>query len=323
MEQTSFRAGLRIGLPVVLPTFAIGLSFGVLARPVLGSVVSVLMSVLVFGGGAQFAALSVLQGGGTAVAAVIAGSLMNTRFVAMSLALAPSLRGPRWQRFAESQAVVDASFVLANRRDGTFDLSILFGTSLMQYLAWGLGTVVGVALGGGALEPRRIRNRRDLPGVLPGAAGRGARGPRPPGGGGAGGRRHAGVHDVRAARGSADRRRADIPVGAASPVIATATSVGVLVALIITTLLLKGTGPMALGGRRPPERAMSVVSLVAPAIVSALVVYETFSRTSSGVTVDERVIGQLAACGAIVAKLPMTAVILIAAATTALARLVL
>ena len=111
------------------------------------------MSVLVFGGGAQFAALSVLQGGGTAVAAVIAGSLMNTRFVAMSLALAPSLRGPRWQRFAESQAVVDASFVLANRRDGTFDLSILFGTSLMQYLAWGLGTVAGVALGGVLSNP--------------------------------------------------------------------------------------------------------------------------------------------------------------------------
>jgi Branched-chain amino acid transport protein (AzlD) len=106
-------------------------------------------------------------------------------------------------------------------------------------------------------------------------------------------------------------------------VIATATSVGVLVALVITTLLLKGTGPMALGGRRPPEWAMSVVSLVAPAIVSSLVVYETFSRTPSGVTVDERVVGLLAACGAIYARLPMTAVIVVAAASTALARLVL
>jgi branched chain amino acid efflux pump len=106
-------------------------------------------------------------------------------------------------------------------------------------------------------------------------------------------------------------------------VIATATAIGVLVALIITTLLLKGCGPMALGGRRPPERAMSVVSLLAPAIVSALVVYETFSRTPSGMTVDERVIGQVAACGAIFARLPMTAVILIAAATSAVARLVL
>jgi hypothetical protein len=106
-------------------------------------------------------------------------------------------------------------------------------------------------------------------------------------------------------------------------VTATATSVGVLVALIVATLLLKGCGPIALGGRRPPERAMSVVSLLAPAIVSALVVYETFSRTSSGVTVDERVIGQVAACGAIFARLPMTAVIVIAAASTAIARLVL
>jgi 4-azaleucine resistance transporter AzlC len=153
MEQTSFRQGLRLGLPVVLPTFAIGISFGVLAQPVIGSLVSVLMSVLVFGGGAQFAALSVLQGGGTAVAAVLAGSLMNTRFVAMSLALATSLRGPRWQRFAESQAIVDASFVLANRRDGTFDRSILFATSLLQYIAWCLGTVAGVAIGGALSNP--------------------------------------------------------------------------------------------------------------------------------------------------------------------------
>jgi predicted branched-subunit amino acid permease len=116
----------------VLPTLALGISFGVLAEPVLGSMISVLMSTLVFGGGAQFAALSVLAGGGTGVAAVIAGSLMNARFVTMSLAMAPSLRGTRWKRMAESQAIVDASFVMA---DGTFDRSIFFSATLLQYLA--------------------------------------------------------------------------------------------------------------------------------------------------------------------------------------------
>jgi hypothetical protein len=105
--------------------------------------------------------------------------------------------------------------------------------------------------------------------------------------------------------------------------IATATGVGVLIALIVTTFLLKASGPIALGGRRPPERAMSVVALVAPAILSALVVYETFTATSSGIIVDERVLGLGAATAGIFAKLPMTAVIVIAAAATALARLVL
>jgi Branched-chain amino acid transport protein (AzlD) len=105
--------------------------------------------------------------------------------------------------------------------------------------------------------------------------------------------------------------------------IATTTSVGVLIALIFATLLLKGSGPIALGARRPPQRAMAVVALVAPAMVSALVIYETFTATPSGVTIDERVIGLAAAGAAILAKLPTTAVIVVAAAAAALARLIL
>jgi 4-azaleucine resistance transporter AzlC len=153
MDQAGLGAGWRRGLPVVLPTFALGISFGVLAEPVLGPMVSVLMSALVFGGGAQFAALSVLAGGGTGVAAVIAGSLMNTRFVAMSLAMAPSLRGNRWKRMAESQAIVDASFVMADRRDGSFDRSVFFSVTLLQYVAWTAGTVGGVIIGSSLAHP--------------------------------------------------------------------------------------------------------------------------------------------------------------------------
>jgi 4-azaleucine resistance transporter AzlC len=153
MDQAGFKAGLRRALPIVLPTFALGISFGVLAQPVLGPVISILMSALVFGGGAQFAALSVLQGGGTAVAAVIAGSLMNTRFMAMSLALTPSLRGRRWQRLAKSQAIVDASFVMADRRDGSFDMPVFFSATLLQYASWALGTAAGVLIGGALQNP--------------------------------------------------------------------------------------------------------------------------------------------------------------------------
>ena len=53
-------------------------------------------------------------------------------------------------RAAQGQAVVDASWALAARDDGTFDRWLLFGSSSIQYLTWTAGTVVG-ALGGDAL----------------------------------------------------------------------------------------------------------------------------------------------------------------------------
>ena len=58
----------QAGLPLVLPTFAGGISFGVLAQPVMGSVAPIVMSLIVFSGAAQFAALTVLTAGGGVVA---------------------------------------------------------------------------------------------------------------------------------------------------------------------------------------------------------------------------------------------------------------
>jgi 4-azaleucine resistance transporter AzlC len=150
VPQTSIKAGLRKGLPLVAPTAALGISFGVLAEPVMGKVAPVVMSVIVFSGGAQFAALSVLQAAGSAGAAILAGLLMNTRWVPMSLAATPSLRGGRARRSAEAQAIVDASFVLADRGNGRFDRGVMIGATVVQGAAWVFGTVAGV-VGGGAL----------------------------------------------------------------------------------------------------------------------------------------------------------------------------
>jgi 4-azaleucine resistance transporter AzlC len=146
-------AGVRAALPVVLPTLALGVSFGVLARPVMGALGPVAMSVLVFSGGAQFAALSVLQAGGTAAAAISAGLLMNARWLPMSFALAPSLSGSGARRSAQAQAIVDASFVLANRGDGTFDRGRLIGATLAQASAWVAGTAIGVLASGTVPDP--------------------------------------------------------------------------------------------------------------------------------------------------------------------------
>src|SRR3954454_4012774 len=120
-HQSDIRAGLKTGLPLVLPTLAIGLSFGVLAQPVMGSIAPVLMSLAVFSGAAQFAALTVLTAGGGGVAAIVAGVLLSAGWLAMGLAVGPCLRGHAPRRAIESQALVDASFALSSRGDGTYD----------------------------------------------------------------------------------------------------------------------------------------------------------------------------------------------------------
>jgi predicted branched-subunit amino acid permease len=155
-ERTPLRAGVRAALPLVLPLFALAVSFGVLARPVMGRVAPVVMSTVVFGGAAQFAALSVLTAGGTAAAAIVAGLLMNARFLPMGFSVGASLPGGRLARALQGQAVVDASWALASRGDGTFDRGLLIGATIPQAIAWISGTAVGVVGGSAIAHPERF-----------------------------------------------------------------------------------------------------------------------------------------------------------------------
>src|SRR3954467_14172438 len=134
-KPSDIRTGIRRGLPLVLPTLAIGISFGVLAQPVMGSIAPVVMSIAVFSGAAQFAALTVLTAGGGALAAIAAGMLMNGRWLPMGLAAGPFLKGGPLRRSVESIGIVDASFALSRNDDGTYDRGVLIGASIPQGLA--------------------------------------------------------------------------------------------------------------------------------------------------------------------------------------------
>lgn len=141
-------AGARAGLPFALPTFVVGVSFGALAHELgWGTIAPVAASIVVFSASAQFAVASVLAAGGSPGAAVAAAALVNGRYLPMGLAVARWLRGGRLRRALEAQAVVDASWALANRGDGRFDRAVLLGATLPQFPAWVAGTAAGVAAG--------------------------------------------------------------------------------------------------------------------------------------------------------------------------------
>ncbi|MDN4173371.1 AzlC family ABC transporter permease [Nocardioides sp. SOB77] len=153
----SFRRGLRAGVPFSLVGFLLAMSFGVLAvQAGFSALQAIVMSAVVHAGSAQFAAAAILGAGGGLVPSVLAGSLMNARFLAMGIAVAPSLRGGPGRRALQGQTVVDPSWALANQGDGSFDRHLLMGATVPQYVGWVTGTVAGAFLGDVAGDPDRF-----------------------------------------------------------------------------------------------------------------------------------------------------------------------
>jgi 4-azaleucine resistance transporter AzlC len=142
--ERSMVAGARDVAPIALAAAVIGMSFGILARDAgMGVVAPIVMSLTTFAGSAQMAAVTVMDDGGAVAAAVAAAILLNLRYVAIGISVAPSLRGRRVRRLAESQLATDESWAISQDR-GRVDRQRLIGAGLVLLVAWTTGTVAGV-----------------------------------------------------------------------------------------------------------------------------------------------------------------------------------
>ena len=141
--NASFRGGVKEGIPFAVAGGLLAISFGVLAHDTgLGAWGAILMSAVVFGGSAQFASVGILSTGGSLGTALLAATLVNSRFLPMGVALAPYLPGGPLKRALQGQPLVDPSWILARDTDGAFDRNVMFGASAVQYLTWVGGTVL-------------------------------------------------------------------------------------------------------------------------------------------------------------------------------------
>lgn len=86
------------------------------------------------------------------------------------------------------------------------------------------------------------------------------------------------------------------------------------------TVALKAAGPVFVGGRELPARLTGAVGLLAPAVLSALIVVQVFGGDRQ-LEIDERTPGLLAAVIAAALKAPVLVVVVAAASVTAGARL--
>ena len=93
-----------------------------------------------------------------------------------------------------------------------------------------------------------------------------------------------------------------------------------IVVVGVVTMAFKASGPVLLGRRELPPRVTSVVEVLAPAMLAALVVTQTVGGDRA-IVIDERLAGVIAGGVAIWLRAPIIVVMLVAGATAALIRL--
>jgi predicted branched-subunit amino acid permease len=135
-------------LPIAVAGIPEGVAFGALAVGVIGHLAPVAMSLTAFSGSAQYATVSVLRGGGTLGAALLAAAALNVRYLAMSASVPGDTR---WRRAAACLLLTDAAWGVAEGSRGR-----LIGAGATDLVSWTIGTIIG-ALGGSVLgDPARL-----------------------------------------------------------------------------------------------------------------------------------------------------------------------
>ena len=134
---------------VCLADAIVGASFG--AITVSGGLppwVPIAMSVLVFAGGAQFAAAGVVLAGGSPAAAVLAGLILNARLLPYGFTVADAVGGRWWTRLPGAHLITDESVAFTLRQHERPRRRVTFWTcGLALFGCWNAAVVLGAAAG--------------------------------------------------------------------------------------------------------------------------------------------------------------------------------
>lgn len=155
-----FRRGFVGGQPLAPGTFLYGVVFGVLAgEKGLQWLEALLMSVFVYSGSAQLAALQGWSASPVVTPLVAAVLLINARYVLYGAAIQPWLAGAtRPQACATLFFLGDGNWALSMREyhAGYRDAAFLFGSGVATALPWILGTIGGHLVGRGVPHPATL-----------------------------------------------------------------------------------------------------------------------------------------------------------------------
>jgi len=151
-ESSEFKKGVQAGISIGIGYFPIALTFGLLAKTSgLSIYETVLMSLLVFAGAAQYISLSLIAYGTGIVEIILTTFIVNIRHFLMSATLnEKSDEDYLFTKLLFSFGITDETFSVAATKEGTVTSGFMFGLISVSYSSWvvfsGVGHLIGASL---------------------------------------------------------------------------------------------------------------------------------------------------------------------------------
>lgn len=155
--ESTLRQGILAAAPLWLGAAPFGIAYAVSALAAgLTPAQTLVMSLIVFAGAAQFTAVGMFAAAAAPLAVIITTLIVNVRHVLLSASLFQHLRTvPWWQRFGLATMLTDESYALGVQRFVAGDGSAAFtlGANLSIYVVWQISTLVGILIGQAIPDP--------------------------------------------------------------------------------------------------------------------------------------------------------------------------
>lgn len=146
---------VRDVLALCAAVFVVGISFGAIATSAgIPLVKTVAMSVLIFAGGSQFLAAGIVAAGGSMIAIVLAGLLLNARHLPFGLAIGDTIGDSTRARLVGSHIMTDetVAFALA-QADPAARRRAYWITGAALFVTWNIAALIGAVAGGAMGDP--------------------------------------------------------------------------------------------------------------------------------------------------------------------------
>lgn len=149
IKLTDFRQGLHEGVSIAIGYAPVALTFGLLAKTTgLTLFETLLMSMVLYAGAAQYIALNMFALGTSPLEMVFTTFIVNIRHFLMSASLNEKAEEEiAWKKAIYAFGVTDETFSVAATKPGYVATGYLFGLNFIAYFSWGLFSVIGFAIG--------------------------------------------------------------------------------------------------------------------------------------------------------------------------------
>ena len=157
LDGKQFRAGVRDTLPLMLGVFPFGLAYGIFGQSVgLTAGETLLMSLTVFAGAAQFISLPMFAAGAGLAMITLTTLLINLRHLLMGASLAPfmeKLSLPWKALLCFGMADETYAVTISRAQSDGYSRDYHLGSNSTGYVTWAVSTILGVMLGSHISDP--------------------------------------------------------------------------------------------------------------------------------------------------------------------------